>query len=44
MPFALPRWWLVLLVVLMALAVVLIGDAFGGEAFRTPAPLCPPNC
>lgn len=44
MPHALPRWWFVLLVVLLALTAVLIGDALGGEPFRVPGGICPPNC
>jgi hypothetical protein len=44
MPYELPRWWFVLLVALLALAAVLIGDAFGGDPLRVPAPVCPPQC
>lgn len=37
MSHALPRWWFVLLVALLALALVLLaGDALGGEPFRMP--------
>jgi hypothetical protein len=42
---ALPRWWFVLLVALLALALVLLaGDALGGEPFRMPGGMCPPSC
>jgi hypothetical protein len=45
MSLALPRWWVVLLVALLALATVLLaGDAFGGEPFRMPGGTCPPQC
>jgi hypothetical protein len=42
MSHALPRWWFVLLFVLLALATVLIGDA-RGDPSRMPI-ACPPNC
>jgi hypothetical protein len=44
MPHALPRWWFVLLVVLLTLATVLICDALGGDPFRMPSAGCPPQC
>ncbi|HET6602168.1 MAG TPA: hypothetical protein VFG57_09390 [Gaiella sp.] len=45
MSHALPRWWFVLLVALLALALVLLaGDALGGEPFRMPGGMCPPSC
>jgi len=37
--------WVVLLVVVLALAAVLLaGDAFGGDPLRMPLNQCPPTC
>jgi len=45
MSVALPRLWVVLLVALIALAAVLLaGDAFGGDLLRMPGSNCPPQC
>jgi hypothetical protein len=45
MSHALPRWWFVLLVALLALGTILLaGDALGGEPFRMPLNQCPPTC
>jgi hypothetical protein len=46
MPHALPRWWFLLLVALLALAAFALGDAFaiGGEPGIAPVGYCPPSC